>query len=147
MPIYCDVDFGVWDGVLQFVPVPTDSFHFKNLRRIFRKKPSYCHGVIAIFEIPCSNEYVTTLATRFLVLPTPSRRFSFSWLRMLGHILRHSDNFENTSTFISSKAYRFLRLGNRSGRPTPHWAGFHGRGLSPTAAWQRRKTRNHKLPS
>ena len=56
------------------------------------------------------------------MLPTPSQQFSFDRLRLLGHILRHPDSFECTSTFMSSKAYRFVRGGNRSGRPTPHWA-------------------------
>ena len=119
VPIFCDVDSGVWDGAQQR---RADSFHFKNLRRIFRKKSSYYHGVIAPFEAPCSNEYLTTLANRFSVVPTPSQQFSFNRLKLLGHSLRHPDNIENTSTFMSSKAYRFLRGGNRSGRPTPHWA-------------------------
>ena len=99
-----------------------DSLHFKNLRRIFRKKSSYYHRVIAPSDAPCSNEYLTQLANRWLVLPTPSQQFSFDRLRLLGHILRHPDSFECTSTFMSSKAYRVVRGGNRSGRPTPHWA-------------------------
>ena len=99
-----------------------DSLHFKNLRRIFRKKSSYYHRVIAPSDAPCSNEYLTQLANRWLVLPTPSQQFSFDRLRLLGHILRHPDSFECKSTFMFSKACRFVRGGNRSGRLTPHWA-------------------------
>ena len=95
-----------------------EALNFKNLRRIFRKKSSYYHRVIAPSDAPCSNEDLTQLANRWSVLPTPSQQFSFDRLRLLGRVLRHPDSFECTSTFMSSKAYRFVRGGNR----TPHWA-------------------------
>ena len=114
-------------GMESCCPAPSqqgrvDSLHFKNLRRIFRVKSSYYHRVLQPSEAPCSNEYLSERANAFTVLPTPSQQFSFNRLKLLGHILRHPDTYEATSTFMQSKAYRFISGGNRSGRPSLHWA-------------------------
>ena len=87
-----------------------DRLHFKSLHRIVRKKSSYYPGVIAPSDAPCSHEYLPQLANRWLVLCTPSQQFSFDRLSLLGRVLRHPDSFECTSTFMSSKAYRFLAV-------------------------------------
>ena len=83
---------------------------------------SYYQRVVAPSDASCSNAYLAELENRFLVLPAPSQQFSFSRLKLLGHILRHPDSFGFTLTSMPSKAYRFVRGSNRPGSPTPHRA-------------------------
>ena len=99
-----------------------NSIHFQNMRRIFGLKSSYFHKVIQPTDTPCSHAYISQLANQLVQIPTPAQYCSFRRLKLLGHVLRHPDSYEFTSTFMQSRAYRFVGGSNRRGRPRPHWA-------------------------
>ena len=99
-----------------------NSIHFQNMRRVFGLKSSYFHKVIQPSDTPCSHEHISQLANQLVQIPTPSQYCSFRRLKLLGHVLRHPDSHEFTSTCMQSRAYRSLGGSNRRGRPRLHWA-------------------------
>ena len=102
--------------------VHLDSIHYKNLRRIFKIKSSYYHKVIDPSNAPCSNEYLHQLAYKSGRALPPSRLYSQNRLKLMGHLLRHSDTLESQVVFTSTHAYRRGYGRNRTGRPRVHWA-------------------------
>ena len=96
--------------------------HFKSLRRIFRIKSSFYHRVLNPTDEECSNAYLASLSYDSSRVVTPSQIFSQNRLTLLGHLFRHPDSLEYSSTFMTSGQYRFTRGPNRVGRPRLHWA-------------------------
>ena len=98
-----------------------NSVHFKSLRRIFNIKSSYYHRVLNPSDVDCSNEYLAGLAFNSKRVLSPSQIYSHDRLRLLGHLLRHTDSIEYSAAFMPSGAYRFIQGPNRVGRPRLHW--------------------------
>ena len=99
-----------------------NALHFKCLRRVFKIKSSYYHRVLSPSDAECSNEYLSGLAFSSKRVLSPSQIYSRDRLRLLGHILRHTDSIEFNATFMPSGAYRFIQGPNRVGRPRLHWS-------------------------
>ena len=102
-PLYC--------GKRRFDACSIDSFdlgsiRYKNLRRIFKIKSSYYHKVIEPSDALCSNEYLHELAYKSGRAVPPSRLYSQNRLKLMGHILRHSDTLESQVVFSSTHACR-----------------------------------------
>ena len=81
-----------------------NAVHFKSLRRIFKIKSSYYHRVLNPSDIDCSNEYLAGLAFSSRRIISPSQIYSHDRLRLLGHILKHSDSLEYNAAFMPSGA-------------------------------------------
>ena len=99
-----------------------NAVHFKCLRRVFKIKSSYYHRVLSPSDAECSNEYLSGLAFSSKRVLSPSQIYSHDRLRLLGHILKHTDSIEYSVTFMPSGAYRFIQGPNRVGRPRLHWS-------------------------
>ena len=96
--------------------------HFKSLRRIFCIKSSFYHRSLNPTDEACSNSYLAPLSYDSSRVITPSQIYSQNRLTLLGHLFRHPDSLEFSSTFMTSGQYRFTRGPNRVGRPRLHWA-------------------------
>ena len=96
--------------------------HFKSLRRMFRVKSSFYHRVLNPTSEDCSNSYLASLSFDSSRVITPSQICSQNRLTLLGHLFRHPNSLEFSSTFMLSGQYRYTRGPNRVGRPRLHWA-------------------------
>ena len=96
--------------------------HFKSLRRICRVQSSFYHRVLNPTQEDCSNSYLASLSYDSSRVITPSQIYSQNRLTLLGHIFRHSDSLEFSSTFMASGQCHYKRGPNRVGRPRLHWA-------------------------
>ena len=95
--------------------------HFKSLRRIVRIKSSFYHKVLNPSNEDCSNSYLACLSFDSSRVITP-QIYSQNRLKLLGHVFRHPNSLEFSSTFMPSGQYRYTRGPNRIGRPRLHWA-------------------------
>ena len=95
--------------------------NFKSILRIFRIKSSFYHRVLNPSIEDCSNTYLASLSYDSSRVVTPSQIYSQNRLTLLGHLFRHPDSLEYSST-MNSGQYRFTRGPNRVGRPRLHWA-------------------------
>ena len=99
-----------------------NAVHFKCLRRVYKIKSSYFHRVLSPSDAECSNEYLSGLAFSSKRVLSPSQIYSHDRLRLLGHILRHTNSIEYSAIFMPSGVYRFIQGPNRVGRPRLHWS-------------------------
>ena len=98
------------------------SCSFKALRRIVRIKSSFYHRVLNPSNEDCSNSYLACLSFDSSRVITPPQIYSQNRLKLLGHVFRHPNSLEFSSTFMPSGQHRYTRGPNRIGRPRLHWA-------------------------
>ena len=105
-----------------------DSVSFSSIEsslRFFGVPPLFVDSILRVLNPTnedCSNSYLASLSYDSSRVITPSQIYSQNRLTLLGHLFRHPNSLEFSSTFRPSGQYRYTRGPNRVGRPRLHWA-------------------------